>query len=83
MGTPAHNRQRGGRLRYNERMKPNDPHHWRIELCPATTPSGPMRSTKIFGFVGTVDEVLAEADELESEVGWEVQQFIITRGLKA
>lgn len=63
-------------------LKPNGRYKWRIELCPETTPSGP-RSTKIFEATGTVEDALAKADELECEVGWEVQQFIITRGLKS
>lgn len=62
------------------KTKPNLPHFWKVALCPATTSKGPMHRPKLFEFVGEIQGVLNFADEMESGVDFEVQQFIITRG---
>lgn len=64
-------------------MKPNDPYIWKITLCPATESSGPTHRPKMFEFTGDIEGALNAANEMESEVDFEVQQFVITRGLKA
>lgn len=65
----------------SEKMKPNDPHHWQISL------SGLHGRRKLTientSFVGTYDEALAKADEMECEVDFDVTQAVLTRGLKA
>lgn len=64
-------------------MKPNDPHHWKVALCPAPASTGPIRKPKFYEFTGDIEGVLGFADEMESEVDFEVQQYVITRGRKA
>lgn len=61
-------------------MKPNIPHHWTVSLfCIAGPDQKNLRhSTTVF--VGGIDDVLGYADEQESEVNFEVEQFVITRG---
>jgi hypothetical protein len=64
-------------------MKSNDPYHWTVALCPATESAGPLRKPKLFAYTGDIEGVFQAADEGESEVDFQVQQFVITRGAKA
>ena len=68
-------------------MKANLRHKWTIYLFGAPidgifwlakNPDGTPQHARI-KFTGTIDEVLAEADEQDSEVDWDVHQIIITR----
>lgn len=62
-------------------MKPNAPHYWTVTLYGVAEPIAPRHSTS--AFVGDIDGVLGHADEQESQVDFDVQQFVITRGAKA
>ena len=61
-------------------MKPNNPHHWIIDLHGVKPKRVDFHTAK---FVGTVDAALSEADELESEVSFDVTQIVLTRGKRA
>lgn len=58
-------------------MKPNKPHHWSITLYGCAAPNGPRHA--ISEFVGDIEGALGAADELESEVDFEVHDFHIKR----
>lgn len=59
-------------------MKPNAPHIWSITLS-GRVHQGRQRIETV-DFIGTLDEALGRADEFESNVPFEVEQFVITRG---
>lgn len=58
-------------------MKPNKPCEWAITVYGKAAKERPMHRTE--RFEGTIGGALGFADELESEVDFEVYQFVITR----
>jgi hypothetical protein len=54
-------------------MKANAPHEWVITLLG-------KRHHKRVRFIGRLDEALAKADELESNVRWVVHHYVVSRG---
>lgn len=62
-------------------MKPNDPHHWTITVHGKPQPR--RRHIEQIECIGDIEHALQRADELESNVEFEVIQFVITRGAPA
>jgi hypothetical protein len=58
-------------------MKPNEPQDWIISLYGAAARQ--LVGKSVMSFRGTLDEALGAADEMESEVDFEVTQFVIRR----
>jgi hypothetical protein len=58
-------------------FKPNGLHRWAVEVRSLPKPAfGELAQEGVYGTIG---DALRTADELDSEVDFEVQQFIITR----